>query len=237
MSENKSRRQFYLSNIYFLFLVVNIISGEAGWEVLSYATKPILMPVLLLWFSNKGNILDKPWLFFTMGIFFGWWGDIFLLDQSGKFFLLGLASFLIGHIFYIVGFHALTKGKNVQLWTKYAALGIALLVYIGVSLIIFPAMNVSEKKPILPPVLFYSAVICLMAWYSWFAWQVKGPMLMYSFIGAILFLFSDFSIALNYFVLPNGLNHSHLIIMSTYGLAQFLIVYGIYTLKKSHVVS
>ncbi len=43
---------------------------------------------------------------FTMlaGLFFGWIGDFFLHSSSQKFFVIGFVSFLIGHIFYIVGY-------------------------------------------------------------------------------------------------------------------------------------
>jgi uncharacterized membrane protein YhhN len=112
---------------------------------------------------------------------------------------------------------------------KYFSLGVSLVIFSGIAAFLTPSFRQPERMPLLPPVLFYCLVITLMTWYAFYAWRLQGGSLIWAFAGALLFMISDFCIALNYFVLPEGLPYSHLIILSTYGIAQWLIAYG--TLK------
>jgi len=46
-------------------------------------------------------------LLLLLGLLFCLGGDVFLALPQSKMFLLGLVSFLIGHIFYIIGFYCI----------------------------------------------------------------------------------------------------------------------------------
>lgn len=175
--------------------------------------------------SVFGGIPAAP-AFFSIGFLCGWLGDIFLIDTSGRYFLWGLGSFLVGHFFYIIGFRKIVKRDTLSLHLKFLSLSTTLIFFAGVAAFLAPAFQNSERKPLLLPVLFYCLVICVMAWYAWFSWRSQQGFLIWAFVGALLFVISDFCIALNFFVLPQGLPFPDLIILSTYGLAQAFIAQG-----------
>ena len=75
-----------------------------------FLTKPTVMLLLMGWVWSYANVpelmLDLEasgimWILF--GLIFCLGGDVFLMLPE-RFFLPGLISFLLGHIFYIVGF-------------------------------------------------------------------------------------------------------------------------------------
>lgn len=216
---------------YILALVAAIFGAETGLgnHMLHYVSKPLLMPLLLLWYSQTPGNWKSPRLFFSLGFIAGWLGDIFLMDQSGRFFLAGLGSFLMGHALYIRGFSLVACGRSLPITVKYSSLGVGAILFSGLAAFLTPAFRQSDRMPLLPPVLFYCLVIILMAWYAFYAWRLRGEPLGWAFAGALLFMVSDFCIALNYFVLPEGLPYPHLIILSTYGAAQWLIARGTIT--------
>lgn len=221
-------KHFIILIFYFIILTTAITGAETGlWSnVLHYASKPLLMPLLLLWYSQTPGAWKKPRVFFSAGFIAGWLGDIFLMDTSGRYFLAGLGSFLMGHAFYIRGFNLLTKGVSMPITSRYLSLGVALVVFSSIAAFLTPSFRQPERISLLPPVLFYCFVITLMTWYAFYAWRLRGGHLGWAFVGALLFMISDFCIALNYFVLPEGLPYPHLIIFSTYGSAQFFIAKG-----------
>lgn len=215
-------------SLYALALTASIIGAETALAggILHYVSKPLLMPLLLLWYSQMPGAWKIPRLFFSLGFMAGWLGDIFLMDQSGHYFLAGLGSFLVGHALYIRGFSLLGRGLSLPITVKYSSLGVGIAVYSGIAAFLTPSFRQPDRMPLLPPVLFYCLVITLMTWYAFYAWRIRGGLLGWAFAGALLFMVSDFCIALNYFVLPEGLPYSHLIILSTYGIAQWFIACG-----------
>lgn len=214
--------------LYVLALIVAIAGAETSlWHNrLHYVAKPLLMPLLLLWYSQTPSAWKNPRLFFSLGFVAGWLGDIFLMDTSGRYFLAGLGSFLVGHALYIRGFSLPARGLSMPITVKYFSLGVGIVVFSGIAAFLTPSFRQPERLPLLPPVLFYCLVITLMTWYAFYAWRLRGGALGWAFVGAVLFMVSDFCIALNYFVLPEGLPYPHLIILSTYGTAQALIALG-----------
>ncbi|MCX7651207.1 MAG: lysoplasmalogenase [Flavobacteriales bacterium] len=216
----------WILGTYGLSVGLAILGSTFQHPYLHYFTKPLMMPLLLLWYSQYSGAFRPPRLFFSIGFLCGWLGDIFLIDTSGRYFLWGLGSFLVGHFFYIIGFRKIVKQDTLSLRLKYLSLSTTLIFFAGVAVFLAPAFQSSERKPLLLPVLFYCLVICVMAWYAWFSWRNQQGFLMWAFVGALLFVISDFCIALNFFVLPQGLPFPDLIILSTYGLAQAFIAQG-----------
>jgi len=100
-------KQYWLG-AFLIVLLAEIIGIQLGNETIQYIAKPLIIPVLVGYFlSQTGSFTSnlKKWV--IAALFFSWGGDVLLLFQEKKeiFFLLGLASFLLAHIFYIFFFH------------------------------------------------------------------------------------------------------------------------------------
>ena len=206
---------------FFLLLVADIVGIETNNTMLQYVTKPLLMPVLAVFFlvsaGHHSHHLRK-WI--LAAIFFSWAGDVLLMFQEKfpDFFLFGLSAFLLAHIFYIVFFHWIRVKEGVKG-------NLFLLLPVGAyyaGLIIWLSPYLGEMTM---PVRIYGIVISFMlmvALHMLYIRNKKAGMIMVA--GAMLFIISDSVLAINKFYNPFELAGT--LIMLTYGLAQFLIAKG-----------
>lgn len=207
--------------LFFLLLVMNMIGSEVGNVLLQYLSKPLLMPVLALFFvTNTGKSPSPLTKWVLAALFFSWAGDVLLMfqDKIPDFFLFGLSAFLLAHIFYITFFHSIRikegiKGKLILL------LPVAL--YYGV-LIFWLSPYLGDMKM---PVVIYGLIISFMlmlALHMPFVRNNEAGKLLVT--GALLFVLSDSVLAINKFYRP--FQFAGIAIMLTYGLAQYFIVKG-----------
>lgn len=128
-----------------------------------------------------------------LGLFFSWWGDLFL-GMSG-WFLFGLVAFLLGHLCYSAAF--LVHGVDWK-WVGTAALGVAVVAG-GVSVWL-------GDKPgeLLYPVYAYMLVISSMVALS-FGTRGLGAS-WWLVAAAVLFYVSDLFVARSRFVSPGAIN-------------------------------
>lgn len=213
----KAEKLFSL--FYCLFLVAEIYTAT-NYVSLHYITKPALLISLLLFYWKKSGKLDTRIRQLTSGaLVFSLLGDIALMfvATSPHFFTVGLVSFLLAHILYILVF---LKKKNNE---KKLGLFSGILMLYGVGL--FYVLK-DHLGAMLLPVLFYMIVILSMA-ISAYLRQGSVPKFSFNFvlIGAVLFLISDSLLAINKFYEP--LPHSNISIMFTYAFAQLFIVFGL----------
>jgi uncharacterized membrane protein YhhN len=211
---------------FFLLSALNIIAVLAQWQTVIYLTKPLLMTILAFWFFiNTKDNTTKFTKYIFIGIIFSIAGDTFLLfvNQNPNFFLLGLGSFLITHIFYILAFNKfpnlnLTKGiVSDKKWVF-----ILVIIYL-ISFLTYLWNDLPSAFKI--AVTIYGCVISLMLISAVnLSWRVSPYLSKYIIIGAILFVFSDSVIALDKFkptIIPS--NIMGFIIMTTYIIGQYLI--------------
>ncbi len=89
--------------IIYAFSAVAVLAGLLlDLPSLYIAAKPLLMVTLLLYFvfASKGY---PSWRYYVMAaLVFSWAGDVFLI--SGDWFIAGLVSFLVAHVFYIIAY-------------------------------------------------------------------------------------------------------------------------------------
>lgn len=186
-------------------------------------TKPGALAALILWFSTQGG-WHGALLWFGLGLVFSLLGDIFLL-RPDRAFLAGLAAFLLGHVFYIIGFNS-----RPFVWSPAMLLplaGILLISFlIGQSILrgLKRGKTFSRMKA---PVLAYMTAISLMvlsAWICFFRpdWSIQGATL--SSLGAVSFLASDSILASDRFVRQR--RWAGVALMITYHLGQVLIASG-----------
>ena len=100
-------------SVLFILFVLDLFFIWNDTPTLRFFTKPLLIPTLLLGylFELKSKQI-KLNFWFVLGLVFSFFGDLFLLFSWG--FILGLGSFLLAHIFYII---CLNKFKINNSWT------------------------------------------------------------------------------------------------------------------------
>lgn len=210
-----------LAVIYFLVLAAECLAILSGSAVLHVIAKPLLMPVLLVYFYTETRSRGRIKHLIAGALFFSWIGDVVLLIDSryGSFFIYGLIAFLAAHICYIAYFYKARKLNAVKGFKPYASLFI--LAYMTIFYItIYPFLSM-----LWIPVLTYAAVITLMLIASVQAFDLRSQKFgVVCVAGTLLFAVSDSILATNRFVLPFA--YAPLFIMLTYGIAQFLITEG-----------
>ena len=199
-----------------LFLIViavilTIVSSYIDNKTMHYIFKPVstilvlLLPVLYA--KNglkpyKNNIL--------IGLVFCLFGDIFLMFDA--YFVFGLASFLIGHVFFIYAFTTINGfSRNIKTL-------IPLLLF---SVLIFFYLK-DHLGNLLIPVILYLTCIVLMAWQAInvYVWKKETSFLLIA-IGACVFLVSDSVLSYRKFI--GDFSIAQFIVSSTYWTAITLI--------------
>lgn len=202
---------------------LRIKGKEKPGTVIEYITKPLLLPLMILFYFTYPSVIN--W-WYIAGMIGGFLGDVFLMlpDPSGKkrAFKIGLIAFLLGHIFYIVALIQLGLSFNYvtfQLW----ALGLVAVFIVYGTLIGIKLLPHCGKLKI--PVLVYLIVIILMGISTNLLIGVVTPTgIIVLIIGAWLFVISDTFNAFNKFHKP--IKNERLITMSTYIVGQFLMLLG-----------
>ncbi|QQO10468.1 lysoplasmalogenase [Breznakiella homolactica] len=179
-------------------------------------TKVLIMPLLLLFYLLTARDLT---VMVILAAVFGWLGDVFLLKiSSTRFFRLGLASFLIGHLCYIPAMIQFTGDVHVL------ALVISLIIAVPLAYLVIKFVN--PDKPMRIPAAVYSLVIVLMSVTALqlmlFRMDGQGFAV---FIGSLCFLISDSLLA--FFTFGTMPKRGSFYIMLPYILAQTFIVIGL----------
>lgn len=193
-----------LMGIIYIFLIPH---DPVGLKI-TFKLIPMLLIILFAFHQAPG--LPKIYkTLIILGLFV-----CMLADGLIYWFIVGLITFLLGHIIYIFAFRKIKKHSI----PKWAA---ALLLIYGLIMTIWLAGTLwSEKETILAvAVVLYIAVILTMGWN---AFQTGNKFVI---IGATLFIFSDSILAINKFIIDVPYEHA-LVMLSYYG-AQFLFAFSI----------
>ncbi len=199
--------------LYILYLIV--LETHKEWNIF---LKPILVPLLLL--SVVPLSFDGK-LKLILALVFSTLGDIFLLFKGELFFMLGLGSFLIAHVWYIVLFVNRLKGKGNT--KQLLPLLVPVAIYLGVFLGLL--WNQPKMEPMRIPVVVYALVISTMLLYAGRLFLANEIGKVQLLVGALFFVASDSCLAWNLF--HSEIPHASLIVMSTYLIAQMLLTWGI----------
>lgn len=216
--------------IYIAFSIFYLLILFLQYESFDLFLKPILIPLLGfgVYFQPKFR-LRKTLL---KALLFSWIGDVVLLfaDIAEIYFILGLVSFLISHLFYCLLFNKQTKTQNKRNKGLFIIGSITIAVYlIGMISFLMPTLGDLEI-----PVIVYASIISTMllfAFNGFLVWEKSGRN--YVFLGALFFVISDSILAVNKFHSP--IEKSPFFIMLTYLVAQYLIVIGIIKLNTNRV--
>lgn len=200
--------------------------GATQWH---FVFKPMVMLVAMFYVANYSYSTGTSVTFYPHysrfrrfllpALGFSLVGDVFLM-LPGNFFIPGLASFLIAHLFYIALFRSDTS--HVRWFPNRIALACTLLAGAAMYALVFGGL----RDPVLKvAVAVYALAISLMAAQALSrATVLDTPEARAVAIGALIFMASDSLIAINRFVSP--LPMAPLAILSTYYIAQILIAFN-----------
>ncbi|MCZ2102375.1 MAG: lysoplasmalogenase [Chitinophagales bacterium] len=207
------KRYKYFTIFYLLIFIANII---VLYVITDYrmVAKPMILGSLLGFYI--GNVINQSPIF-MLGMVFALMGDIFLMVNNEVFFAIGLGSFLLMQILYSVEFL-----KDVDFYWKRDWIPMSVIYGIG---IIFFTWVAGSLGSLMWPVFIYMLAITTMVGFAWL--RKKGTVWYREVVaGALLFLTSDAWLGLSKFGVIES-DHSGLVVMVTYMLAQYLIVRGI----------
>jgi uncharacterized membrane protein YhhN len=211
--------------LFFIFAGIEIFSEYKDIKKIEYITKPLLMPLLILFYIfgvvETTSINNVDWLI-VVALLGGCAGDIFLmLENEEKWFLFGMAAFLINQLFFIISFFlSISDITNFTSW-GFFLLGPAILI-----LVFTVPRFIKKTEDMKIPVLVYLGAILLMHIAAIFRLaEFPGLPFVLVYVGSISFIFSDACIAVNKWA--GEFTNARLIIMTTYILAQFYITIGL----------
>lgn len=211
-------------------------------NVLIVLLATILLPLLLYYQSKEKHlymllfktplsmlfilaVLVQPhpipayYYYLLTGLVFCFGGDFFLALPQRKMFLLGLVSFLIGHLFYIPAFITVAQ-TNILTW-----IGTIMVIAISGGVYFWLRPHLGDMKV---AVIFYVIVITIMVSCAFSLLgdsSLNRPGRIVAFAGAICFYFSDIFVARNRFVKKDFLNR--LIGLPMYYTGQFLLAFSV----------
>ncbi len=213
-------KSYFLIVFSILVFIETIIANFEGLENLHFVSKPLIVGLLLFYFSKYGKHLKPHTKTFTiLALSFSLVGDVLLLFvyRSGLFFIAGLLAFLIAHIMYSIVF---LKQRNTEM-KPYGFVFLLLIYASGLFYLLKPGLG-----DLLVPVVIYMFIILLMAVSAFLRHKSTNPSSYNQiFIGALVFMLSDSLLAINKFYSP--FDFADFGIMFTYALAQLLIVFGL----------
>ncbi|WP_422359325.1 lysoplasmalogenase [Reichenbachiella sp.] len=216
-----------LKYVFIVIAVAELLSHAMEWSWLNQFTKPLLMPVLLVYFRKGMRVpVNLSFILAVFALLFSWFGDVALMyvGEADWFFLLGLGAFAVAQTLYFFSFkNAKTQGGGdnfAPIQHMFNVLPFAVFA-IGLLYTLWPSLDGLKI-----PVTIYATLICTMALGAVYR---NGRTNTESFnqvvFGAILFILSDSLIAINKFYAP--MENASIWIMGTYILAQWNIINGL----------
>ena len=197
-------------------LLLLLITEYIGPRWLRYIFKPLtlLIIIALVWFTPH-SISAHYRQFILIGLGFSLIGDAFLLFPK-RWFLAGLFSFMLTHVFYITAF---TEGLSNDV-------SISLIIIFTAIILLFSLISWKHLGSFRIPVTIYAGVIMVMVGSAAERYiQVGSTSSLLGLCGAVLFLISDGILAVNRFLRP--FRAAKAIILSTYFVAQWLIALSV----------
>jgi len=194
-----------------MFLVsgfLGVFAAETNRKRLLLVTKPLTTALLFGVVGWPHNMFSQ---LITGGILLSLVGDAALLSDSSQAFMLGLGSFLLAHVLYIVAFISVGQAT-----ASVAFYGIGVLLMTLLLLRRLWAGAGSMRAPVcVYGVAIATMVITAFSTNSGTLSAVSGRL---ASIGALLFFISDSTLALNKFHRP--IRHSAIVTLGVYWVGQ-----------------
>ena len=195
------------------------------YKLVEEISKALFLPTLIIYLYVQPNVTNKPGKNIVMlGLFGSFLGDVFLISKS--LFIPGMFAFMMTHVCNILFFSKLYSPKQPK--SKIVLVSTFLLV----CFCVFINFQLSGGMGnLIYPVLVYMALISSAALMAIHISNNKATKIIannFWIPGMLFFLASDSILAFNKFDWSRNspVENIGLVIMITYGLAQFLFVKG-----------
>jgi uncharacterized membrane protein YhhN len=188
------------------------INEEKNLKII-YATKPLLMPLLIAYYLATGCEVNG---LIVAALGFGMAGDVFLMIPVGreKMFMAGLGAFLVNQLLYVAAFLLSID------WSGgfEPALLVFAVPYLAYGIVMYRVLERHLGK-MKGAVIVYMAAILMMGIASLLRWvSHEGPAFWLVLAGALVFIASDSILA--------RVRLGKALVMLTYIAAQLLITRG-----------
>ena len=209
-----------------IFLVIAIIQiGGQSFDIesLKTYTKPFIVIWLAIFLIASTSLKGRFHKRILTGLVFSLIGDIFLLFSplNEEYFSYGLLAFLLCHLFYIRAFYL--DFKSAPELDKVGA-RVAIITCAILSTAFFFILR-PHLGPMRVPILAYIIIISLMFMMAAFRNLRVNKVSFYLILfGAACFIVSDALLAYSKFV--TSFAGSHILVLVTYMVGQYLIVLG-----------
>jgi uncharacterized membrane protein YhhN len=186
-------------------------------------TKTILSCLFVFTAIVQPHPIPGYFYLLIIGLVFCLGGDVFLALPQERMFLLGLVSFLLGHVFYILSFFYVADVSS-STW-----IGAVIGLLVSGAVFFWLRRHLSS---LLIPVVAYMIVITIMVVGAWTVvgdenLNLSGRLLV--FFGALSFYFSDVFVARDRFLKTEFANR--LLGLPMYYIGQFLLAFSIGTIR------
>jgi len=225
--------EIFLSILFWLILIIDcalILGGNNEYRIY---TKTLLIPILLIniYTTSLETKHRRSKALANLAFFFCFLGDFFLLwAAEHTYFVLGLSSFLIAHIFFIIFFFRLKKFTDKYRLFLFAT---STLIFGYIGFLLFLIWQGATRQSMQIPVIVYGVIIGVMlltAVHSINNKSLKRLSKNYFIPGALLFVASDSILALNKFSI--SILYGEVIVMVTYAAAVFMLSMGVVRFLK-----
>ena len=219
---------YFIFFIYIILVTVHLYCCYNQHEDIRKVTKVFLMPVLALTYY-LGCPKEKFSKIILFALVFGCLGDTFLLIQN--LFLLGVVSFLVGHLLYIISFYCETGFKNYKNNLLVFLFVCVLYVIIETKVLLYFKPEII-KANLWGPLFVYTSTLALLNISSAiYAYCLANIYSILTYIGSLIFAISDCILAKQLFSEHN--KYYQIAIMFTYILGQSLISFGMANKQNS----
>ncbi len=219
-----------LFRILFLINAVVHIGAQliGGADLILMITKPLIVLLLIAYY-----VVATPYRSGIALLALGacWAGDVALMfvPVDPVWFMIGLGSFLVGHICYVVTYRQFrweSSGGELMTVQKIRFSMPIVLAGTGLIVVLYPVLGALRV-----PVMLYALAIIVMVMNGMFRYgRTSSASFWLVFAGAVMFMISDSILAINKFLMPIDL--AGFWIMTTYISAQYLIVEGLVEHQK-----
>lgn len=217
-----------LHAIFFIIVILEIISRWFDNQSLEYVAKPFIMVWITVYYvlNERRNNLSISLL---LAFFFSWLGDIFLMlaHKNELLFFAGVGGFLLAQCFFIYTFLKADGSNKIGLLSKKPFF---LVFFLIVLLMMVWYLFDGLEGIMIPIVIVYGLSLVGM---SAAAFNRLGKANISSFrlvfYGSVAFVISDTLIAVTKF--KADIPKASLIIMVTYILAEYMIMRGMLIIK------
>ena len=210
-----------------VIISIHFIAQYLGeeYKVVEAISKALFLPSLMMYLYVQPNVSNKPGKNLVMlGLFGSFLGDVFLISKS--LFIPGMVAFMSTHVVNIIFFSKIYGLKQ----PKSTIFKVSSILLLSFCWFIYFQLS-TAIGPLIYPILVYMALICSAALMAIHIANNKPTKIIannFWIPGMLFFIASDAILAFNKFdwSINDPIENIGLVIMITYGLAQFLLVKG-----------